>query len=60
MSHVSEQEVKTAENLLNNRPRKILGFRTPKEILHSVNNKLFRSTRYYHKKVNEEEFQESA
>jgi IS30 family transposase len=60
MSNVSNEDVKKAEEMLNNRPRKILNFRTPKEILHSLNNQLFRSTHYYRKKVNEEEFQESA
>lgn len=29
---VSEQEIKKVEELLNNRPRKILGYRTPKEV----------------------------
>ena len=60
MSQVSDQEVQTAEDLLNTRPRKVLGFRTPREILHSVKSKLFRSNHYYRKKINKEEYQNSA
>ena len=32
LSQFSEDELRTIEDLLNNRPRKILGFRTPAEV----------------------------
>ncbi len=32
LTTITDQEVAKVENLLNNRPRKVLGYRTPKEI----------------------------
>ncbi len=32
LTTITDQEVAKIENLLNNRPRKVLGYRTPKEI----------------------------
>jgi transposase, IS30 family len=32
-SKISKEELKKVENLLNNRPRKILGFKTPMKVL---------------------------
>jgi len=34
-SKVSEQELKTVQEKLNNRPRKVLGYRTPNEVFMS-------------------------
>jgi len=33
LSTVTDQELKTIQNRLNNRPRKVLGFKTPREVL---------------------------
>jgi IS30 family transposase len=36
LDNITEQEISDIQNLLNNRPRKVLGFRTPLEVLKSV------------------------
>lgn len=36
--HVSYKELETIQNLINNRPRKILNYKTPNEVFYGINN----------------------
>jgi len=47
LTDVTDSQVSLVENLLNSRPRKTLGYKTPEEILFSKDQKLFKSIREY-------------
>ena len=56
MLNLLEEEIQNVVSLLNNRPRKILGFKTPEEIFNSNTTPLFHSDSYYRKNSNKKEF----
>ena len=59
IASVSNKHINEVTRLLNNRPRKILQYRTPHEVLHGVQGKLFRSDSYYRKKTRLKELRAS-
>jgi IS30 family transposase len=49
---VSQKHIKRAEDLINNRPKKILGYRTPTEVHQNRNYKMVLSESTYLKRIN--------
>lgn len=47
MNQVTDQEIKFAQDALNHRPRKSLGYKTPHEVMFGIKEKLFKSRKEY-------------
>jgi IS30 family transposase len=56
-SKVTEREIKQVEDALNCRPKKVLGYRTPREVHDGQTTKLIRSDSYYRKHLLVREYQ---
>jgi IS30 family transposase len=53
LTAISNKHISEVEKLLNSRPRKTLGYKTPEEILFSKEKKLFKSKSRYKKEIKE-------
>jgi IS30 family transposase len=53
-TNVTEEMVQYAQSLINSRPRRTLGYRTPEEIQFAVQTDLFKTNIFYEKKIEED------
>lgn len=56
--NVPDEYIKLAEERINNRPKKVLGFRTPKEVHENKNYKMVRSESTYRKRISKRIYKE--
>lgn len=55
---VNHDEIEACAEMLNSRPRKTLGYKTPREILYSMKERLFKAKKQYKKQRNDRDLEE--